>query len=90
MQPTNQLATADAIERLRTAVSTLYHQFVADDISLLDHSVVNSGDLAGPSQITDVYLLALVVAHGARLVTLDKTVPLSAVRGAWEESLVVI
>ncbi len=86
----NRLPIADAIERLRTAVSTIYHQFIADDISLLDHSVVNGGILAGPSQITDVYLLALAVSHGGRFVTLDRHVPLSSVRGACEESLVVI
>ena len=86
----NRLHIVDAVERLRTAVSTFYHQFIADDISLLNQSVVNGGNLAGPNQITDVYLLALAVSHGTRFVTLDRRVPLSAVREAWEGSLVVI
>ena len=38
----------------------------------------------------DLSLLALAVAHGARMVTLDKSVPLSAVPGASEDSLVAI
>ena len=86
----NSLSIADAAARLRSAVSTPYHRFVADDISLLDEATVDSGSLSGPRQITDIYLLALAVAHGARFVTLDKHVPLSIVSEAEEESLVVI
>lgn len=86
----NQLDIAEAVERLRAAASTTHHQFVADDISLLDNTVVNSGNLSGPGQITDSYLLALAVAHGARLVTLDKSIHLVTVREAREESLVVL
>ena len=84
------LSLAEAYERLRAATSTLYHQFIADDISLLDDALVQYNDLYSYQQITDVYLLALAVAHGARLVTLDTRIPLSAVRGANKEHLVVI
>ena len=86
----NPLGIAEAVDRLRAAVSTPYHQFVADDISLLDDAAVDGGSLSGPGQITDIYLLALAVAHRCRFVTLDKRVPLAAVREAREESLVVI
>ena len=86
----NRLGIAETVERLRSAVSTHYHQFVADDISLLDDAVVYGGSLSGPKQITDVYLLALAVAHGIRFVTLDKRISLAAVREAREESFVVI
>ena len=86
----NPLGIAEAVERLRDAVSTPYHQFVADDISLLDDTAVDSGSLSGPKQISDVYLRALGVAHGFRFVTLDKRVPLAAVREAREESLLII
>ena len=55
-----------------------------------DEATVDSGSLSGPRQITDIYLLALAVAHGARFVTLDKHVPLGIVREADEESLVAI
>ena len=65
----NRLGTVEATERLRSAISTTHHQFVADDISLLDDAVVDVRNLLGPSQITDIYLLALAVAHGARFVT---------------------
>lgn len=86
----NALGVAEAVARLQAAVSTPHHQFVADDVSLLDDAVVDRRQLSGPRQLTDTYLLALAVVHGARLVTLDKSVSLGAVRGASEESLVMI
>ena len=86
----NALGVAEAVMRLREAVSTPWHQFVPDDVSLLDDGVVDRLQLMGPRQLTDVYLLALAVSHGARLVTLDKSVSSSAVREASDEHLVVI
>ena len=86
----NPLSLAEAFERLRAAASTPYHQFLADDISLLDDAVVDARQLSGHRQLTDVYLLGLAVAHDARLVTLDTCIPLSAVRGASERHLVII
>ena len=83
----NALGVGEAMERLQAAVSTQHHRFIADDISLLDDTVVNRRRLSGPRQVTDIYLLVLAVAHGARMVTLDKSVPLSAVRGASKASL---
>lgn len=86
----NAIGLTDALSRLQRAVSTPYHQFIPDDISLLDDAVVDRKHLLGHRQLTDVYLLALANAHDARLVTLDKSVPLSAVRGAAVDSLFVI
>ena len=86
----NPLTINEAIRRLRLAVSTPYHLFLPDDVSLLDDNVVNTVNLSGPGQITDAYLLALAIAHGARFVTLDKQVPLTTAKGATEESLVVL
>jgi toxin-antitoxin system PIN domain toxin len=84
------LSIAAAMERLRAAVSTEHHQFISDDISLLDDSLVDARRLSGYRQLTDVYLLSLAVAHGARLVTLDTHIPLIAVWGASKRHLVVI
>ena len=86
----NALGVGEAMAHLRAAVSTPHHRFIADDVSLLDDAVVDRRRLSGPRQVTDVYLPALAVAHGARMVTLDKSVPLSAVPGASEGSLVAI
>ena len=86
----NRLDIGEAARKLRDAVSTPYHQFLADDITLLDNALVDANNLSGPRQITDVYLLALAVAHGIQLVTLDRRLPLNVVRGAQSESLVVL
>lgn len=86
----NMVSIANAFELLLAAVATEYHQFIPDDISLLDDARVNARRILGYRQITDVYLLALAVAHDARLVTLDRSIPLDAVHGADESHLVVI
>ena len=59
-------------------------------IALLDDGVVDRLQLLGPRQLTDVYLLTLAVAHGARLVTRYKSVSLVAVLGVGEAHLAVI
>ena len=86
----NAVSLFEAFERLQEATSTQFHQFISDDISLLDDTLVDARRLSGHRQLTDVYLLALAVKHGARLVTLDRRIPLNAVRGATENNLVVI
>ena len=48
------------------------------------------GHIHSPRQLTDLYLLALAMRHGGRLVTFDRRMPLSAVPGASEEHLVVL
>jgi predicted nucleic acid-binding protein len=40
--------------------------------------------------LTDVYLLALAVRHGGRLVTFDNGIPLAAVRKATTQKLLVL
>ena len=86
----NSLRIEEAMDRLRDAVSTPHHQFIADDISLLDNSKVDGRSLLGPGQVTDAYLLALAVAHGAQFVTLDRSVPAGAVMDARQDSLVTL
>ena len=86
----NMLGAAEAVMRLRIAVSTQWHRFLPDDVSLLDDHAVDRHQLLVPRQLTDAYLLALAVAHGARLVTLERSVPLGAVRRATKASLTVI
>ena len=84
------LSLAEAHAQLLGATSTQHHQFIADDISLLDSALVDFSGVSGPGQLTDVYLLALAVAHNARLVTLDRRIPISAVPAATESHLAVI
>jgi len=84
------VSPSEAVERLRRATSTEYHEFWPCSISLLEDRRINASHVHGPRQVTDVYLLALAVEHGGRLVTFDRSIPLSAAPGATPEHLVVV
>lgn len=86
----NPLPAAAVAERLGAATATGHHVFWSDSISLLDAGRIAWRSILGARQVTDAYLLALAVAQGGRLVTLDRAVPLDAVAGARAEHLVVI
>ena len=66
------------------------HQFWPDDISLLDDNLVRPEYVLGPKQLTDIYLLALAVKNGGRLVTFDEKISVSAVVGATDQNLCII
>lgn len=87
---TNALPINEVVQRFRAATGHSAHEFWPDDVSLLDESLVDSTRIHGPRQLTDVYLLALAVKHGGRLVTFDGGIPLSAVKGAKPKHLVGI
>lgn len=57
------------------------HLFWADTVSLLDAVRV---DLSAAPQrhLTDIYLAALAHAHGGRLATFDRSIPVTAAPGA--------
>jgi uncharacterized protein len=80
----------EAIDHLRDATESDDHVFWPDDVSLLDGQLIDHSRILGPKQLTDIYLLTLAVKHGGRLVTLDRAIPMAAVRGARPEHLVVI
>jgi toxin-antitoxin system PIN domain toxin len=86
----NALPTGAVIERLGEAIATVHHQFWPDDVSLLDSQVVERTRIHGPRQLTDVYLLALVVRHQGRFVSFDDSIPLSAIRGAAKRHVVTL
>lgn len=79
-----------AVAALRRACDREVHEFWSCDISLLDDRIIDPTRLHGPRQVTDAYLVALAVAHGGRLVTFDRSLPLSAVRGATAEHIFVL
>jgi len=66
------------------------HAFWPDSISLLEPDRLAWDRLLSSRQVTDAYLLALATEQGGRLVTLDRGVPLAAVRGAQPQHLVVL
>lgn len=86
----NQAPIDVVATRLREATGHALHEFWPDSVSLLDGEGVDTKRIHGPRQLTDIYLLALAVAHGGRLVTFDKAVPLAAVPRAQKKHLVVV
>lgn len=81
---------SDAVVQLRNWAVPPLHEFWPDDISLLDEARISYAHLLGPKQIMDVYLLALAVRHGGRLVTLDRGISVSVAKGATPEHLVTL
>lgn len=78
----NGLPLQQVAARLTAACSSGFHEFWADDVSVLDAGTVDIERVHGPRQITDVYLLALSVNHGGRFVTFDNRISRRAVRDA--------
>jgi len=83
------LPPAAVAERLAAATTTDWHDFWPDSLSLLDGGV-DWRHVLGSRQVTDIYLLALAVSRGGRLVTFDRAIPMQAVPGAKPRHLVVI
>ena len=75
---------------LRQFCDDRLHQFWPDALSLTDSTIFDPAMIEGPQQITDAYLLGLAVKKHAALATLDRSIPLGAVRGARETNLLVI
>jgi toxin-antitoxin system PIN domain toxin len=79
---------AEALAVLRAGVVQPEHEFWPDAISVTDPDIFDHGRTLGPNQITDVYLLALAVKNGGRLVTFDRGLPIAAVKGAGKQHVV--
>ena len=78
----NPLASpAEAVPVLADFCARADHRFFNDDTTLLDPATVDADRLLSSGQVTDSYLLALAVKHGARLATFDKRLVTSAVHG---------
>jgi toxin-antitoxin system PIN domain toxin len=86
----NPLPVQAVIEHLAVACHQDIHEFWSDELSLLDSAVVDSTRIHGPRQLTDIYLLALAVKRGGRLVTFDTGIPLAAVRKATKQNLLIL
>ncbi|HET9822291.1 MAG TPA: TA system VapC family ribonuclease toxin [Burkholderiaceae bacterium] len=86
----NAIGVGEAVAMLQHSCSHPKHRFWADDVSLLDAKRFAHGRVHGHRQLTDLYLLALAVRHGGRLVTFDGQIPMSAVHGAAARHLVCI
>ena len=80
----------EVIERLQTFRASGFHHFWPDSVSLADPSVFNAAMIRGHRQVTDIYLLGVAAKAGGCLATLDRSIPVSAVKGATRHSLAVI
>lgn len=84
-------ATPEQIaEGLRSLAEAMDHEFWADDVSMLDETLVDFSRLHGHRQVTDAYLLALAVRHGGAIASFDTALPLTAVLGAGRKHVVTI
>jgi len=86
----NPVPPGSVAGRLSEAAEAEWHEFWADDISLLDAGRVSWSAVLGSRQITDCYLLALAVRHDGRLVTFDRRISPAAVKGAQPRHLSLI
>jgi toxin-antitoxin system PIN domain toxin len=84
------LRAAELVDSLRRFCASGGHQFWPDGPSLRDRAVFAVDCLAGYRQITDAYLLAVARAHGGRLATFDRGIPIRAVIGATARDLAVL
>ena len=88
--PTVRAVVPDVMTKLKSLCAIPKHIFWPDDVSLLDDTVFRAKLIDGHQKITDVYLLALAVAHRGCLATLDHRVALSTVPSAKEKHLLLL
>jgi len=80
----------ELVSRLRLFAQKTDHEFWPDDVSLRDEKIFTTGHIHSSRQLTDLYLLALAANHGGRLVTFDRSIPISSVPIARAKNLSVI
>ncbi|MDX9734368.1 MAG: PIN domain-containing protein [Thermoanaerobaculia bacterium] len=78
------------LARLRSFCVSGGHVFWPDDVSLRSARTLRAGAALSHATLTDLYLLALAVAHDGRLATFDRRIPVAAVAGAEKVHLDVI
>lgn len=81
----NPLGTCARVRQiLKQFVEKVNPAFCSQDVSLLDDQVLACPDELTPSRVSDLYLLALAVANGAKFATFDTRIPANAVVGGRE------
>ena len=83
-------SAAFVLDRLDATKRSGNHAFWPDDVSITDAALFDWDRLQGHQQITDIYLLALAIAHGGRLVTFDQRIQPGVVKGCGSEHLVTL
>jgi len=88
--PGRGTTVGDAIERLARFRESGDHTFWPDSVSLCDEDRLRLEHVMGHRQVTDLYLLALAVEKGGRLVTFDRRIRADAVAGGAPRHLNVL
>lgn len=86
----NRAPAAQVAAHLDEATRHPAHQFWPDSVSLLTPGLMDWNKLLSGRHVTDAYLLALAVKNHGRFVTLDRGIPVQAVRHAQDKHLVVL
>lgn len=86
----NSTPAAQVADILSEATASPLHEFWPDSFSLLSPAALHWDRLLSSRHLTDVYLLALAVKNGGRLVTLDQGIPIDAVPDAKPDHLMVL
>lgn len=86
----NRLPMQQVVTGLKQAMQNPLHEFWADDVNTATTKAIDWSYTVRPTQLTDVYLLTLAVAHDARFVTLDQGMALACVPEARANQLVVL
>jgi len=70
----NSVTVREAAKILDANLNNPYHRFWADEISFGEAIKTLGGHLRGHPQVTDAYLLGLVIHNKGRLATLDRSI----------------
>lgn len=85
-----QFSPGDLIGQLHKFADGTNHEFWGDSVSVRDEAIFVRERIHSSRHLTDLYLLAMAVAHQGRLVTFDARIPISAVVNAREDHLCVL
>jgi uncharacterized protein len=86
----SQLSVADVTTLLSVFTANTDHEFWSDHISFRDENEFQHASILSSKHLTDLYLLALAAKNNATLVTFDQNIPLSPVRSAKSENLLIL
>ena len=90
LNSTNPFDYPSLFTTLKNSLNEVDHAFWSDNLSLLDANYFQHDNIHSHKQLTDIYLLGLAVEHGGCLVTFDRHIALSQVRGASPAHVVVL
>lgn len=85
-----QFTVADIVNLLQTFAAGTEHTFWPDSVSILDAKRFEHGRILSSKSLADIYLLALAMEKGGRLVSFDQGIAASAVARATSRNLLIL